>query len=1292
MVALNVVQRLRHGNDQRAHRRKLAAEIAQNALLQQLPALLDIPLPILGVDGAPRHLDDTLDQTPYVLLTGALGSGRATALQQIAQRLLAAEGRPAPCLIVLPKIDDSRSDPHALLSDALASYSPQPRTISRRPPPQPPLAERIAGSALLLIGLDELTPQRQDAWRAVLQLAPDQWPETMVVVAADRDEERWPGFTTLMVAPPQEGAIERWIELLVPVERRAAVTAALRPGAALAPLATRLFEVALLALVSDMGALPTNRAALYDAALDRLYGLNRQRESARESLEALQLLAAYDERPQSLPPGLVEPTGSGQLRFNPPLFRRYLAARQLAAEGRYDLIRLLAPAEQREIARFCAAIAVDLPPLYLALWGDGKPSADLLLTLGVCLRERPDTPPRWATRVAGAMALLARNGRPAQRSQAMALLRQCRAALEATFATLAQADDDSQRVIPRMISLLPDEIAVPFAERLAYDAATAPQLAWDVAELLVSQFPTRNVPMAPPLEPPARTRWTYVQSLHSAESRAAMACVLGGEAIGDLASFGVDDARLLRVAAALIDDPQIPPAHRAAALSLLSGNSQPTALTVIERACYDEDASVRQAALGELASRDASRGQTALSRAALDHDAPGDTRIGAVERLVLRFAEESQPLLARCARDVTLPIYAQLLSVAALGDAALGPIADIVRDPATGALVRSLASTRLSSSEETSYIPLLRSMLADEATPAELVEGICAGLSAADPSLYAPILRQLDRAEADVDLTIAIVDVLGRLKCEEATSALGDLVGAGALARLERAVPQALHSMPSAEALANEAMPAPLATGLAKALARAATQAEQPTVVREFLHEEADRIRAAAAEALAAIGSNTAQAALMAALIDDAAGSASDSVVSALAHTGISSAEALGHLIASAEVSAMVRWMAVQHLRSHPMGENVMLRTLGQSGIDSFTRGALAEALGQRGAIAALPLLRQLLDDTTGDLHLRSQAVVGLGMLNEPATEVVLIRLLSDPREDVALRGLSAEHLPQSLSAEGRRILREVLRRERQPEPITAGILMVLGRVQDSESLPLLLRYTQDERADVARAALKALAELNDGSVAPVLVRVAQNPAAERATRLRAIGTLMQIGGEGYRPLLRSYLEEGPLPLRLQALEHLISAEASATDLLAIARHTVLPMPLRLRALAACAAYVETCPAMEQLAAAEDELPELRVRAIRAIRDHSYTPAVPALVALAADGAEPIRVASIQALGAIGGSAACTTLGNLAEGASQSHAIRAYARAALYGAITQMIATSRAQRVPNRFETTAAAA
>ena len=347
-----------------------------------------------------------------------------------------------------------------------------------------------------------------------------------------------------------------------------------------------------------------------------------------------------------------------------------------------------------------------------------------------------------------------------------------------------------------------------------------------------------------------------------------------------------------------------------------------------------------------------------------------------------------------------------------------------------------------------------------------------------------------------------------------------------------------------------------------------------------------------------------------------------------------------------------------------------MRRALAQPATDAFTCGALAEGLGQRGSCASLPALRQIAEDRQQDQQLRAQALLALGLLNEQASETTLIRMIADPLEDPTLRGLAAEHLPAQLSSEGRRFLRDLLRNERPPAQIVIGSLRALGHVRDREALPLMLRFGQDENAEIAQAAITALTDLGDGSVAPMLVRIAHHVGADHTLRLQAAGALLRIGGNGYRSLLRNYLEQGPLPLRLLALEHLIASGTATDDLLAMLASPDWPATLRLRLIDYFAGDLAAAPVLAGILDATNDQIQLRALAAEALGHMQWSDALPRLAELAATADTPaaLRLRCISALQHIGGTGAWLVLSRLAEASDLSPVVRAQALHALRSA------------------------
>jgi len=581
--------------------------------------------------------------------------------------------------------------------------------------------------------------------------------------------------------------------------------------------------------------------------------------------------------------------------------------------------------------------------------------------------------------------------------------------------------------------------------------------------------------------------------------------------------------------------------------------------------------------------------------------------------------------------------------------------------------VRGAAARMLGALRYRAALPDLLRLVEPAATNPALVLGCCDGLGAlGSGEATVALLRLIERARGDAEQTIAAVRALGRIGDVEAVEPLSRLLGGEALYRFQRGIEPRLIEQSVELCLHDPDVPRPIARRLAVALESSSTAEARPTTLIEFLTSEADRVRSAAAAALGAIGGNPARAALLAALLDDASAGATADVIATLGQVeGSTSAEALGYALEVHQQNPLTGWLIVRQLTDHPAGEEIMRRALARQDIDPFTSGALVEALGQRRALGALGEIRAIAEDRGRDLQLRSQAVLALGLLDDPAVEPFLVRLIGDEHEDIGLRGMAAEHLPQALSPDGRRMLRELLRNERPATPLVIGALRALGRARDHESLPLMLRYTQDETATVAQAAIAALTELGDSSMAPMLVRITQSPSADHALRLQAIGALLQIGGSGYRPLLRVYLGQGALPFRLLALEYLIGGGAPAEELLALLANRAWPTALRLRLLDAFADDTTAAPALASILRDADDDLQIRGLAAEALgRMHRNTAD---LIGLAADQTTPValRVRCLEAAHTIGGHDAWELISRLAENDAQPAAVREVALCSL---------------------------
>lgn len=1213
MAAINVVQRFRHNNDVRNYRRKITAEITQHLALKLLPALAQLPLAYLRANGAPCQLKDMLNEHRHVLLHGRHGSGRLLTLQQCALHWATSEELPLPVMLRLQLLDDERHPPSLLLEQALA-----------------PFHTTTDGAIGLLVDGFEMLPQvRKDAWRVALTQYLATHPQALALVASMPEEASWDGFVDVTLAPPSPALLQTWVDQLAPNSRRMVMQTVLNPRGPLSYLSEKLMDVALLAWVSPRTTMPSSRSELYTssfAALCAVLGLN---QPPAQVLKELQLLASYDEPISVAIPGLVEQAANGKWRILMPLVRSYLAARQLLAEERYDLLDHLPLSERIDVVQFLATLSDDPTPLFTALWRGGRPRADDVLALSYALRERAVSPVAWTLRIVGALALLSRDTRLPQSSAGATVLPMLMRQLDAALMTLARGNPSVLQAIQRLLNVLPPALAIPRAERLVFAPDSDLTLAWTLADMLGTRAEFWSPVPAPETEA-SLGRWAFTRALGGPSAHADLFAA-GPGALEALATSPAGVQRKLQAATALLEDRTLLADGRVAALHLLLHNDEPEAINMIEWACYDANAVVRQTALDMLHARAPERVIATLGRTASDQNAAPEARYEALRQLC-QHSERYMSLLAYCAADASLPLIARALAAAHLGDAT--ELQALLYDPVQPLVVRAAAADALATKATDSTA--LVSLLEDETMPAEVTAALCHGLAQRkDQSAVAPLLRVLDRSAADVDVTLAAIDALGEIGGQEAIPALAVLVGKQAEERLRTTVAP-LEMTESADLVRQRGeLPSPLGMRLDELFANARTPPERPTTVGEFVHLQADIIRAAAAGALARIGGNQAIDAMLHALSTGSTSGASNQVLRALANAAPPAGlQAIAALIANSAADPLARWSAVDVLRDHPDGEAYLRNALANPEIDPFVRGALAEALGRRGSGATLPLLRQIADDPHGDTHLRSQAIIALGLLDEPEAEIVLLRMLAASTEDVSLRGLAAEHLPSNLSSEGRRFLRELLNGSRPPTPIAAGALRALGRVHDREALPVLLRYAQDDQEQVARAALNAIADIGDPSVAPVLVQTVQNTNNSAATRLQAVGTLLRIGGDTYRPLMRTYLESDTLPLRLQALEHVLDASTSNTELTGYLTDRNWPLPLRLRLIEHLANNQSSVPVMTQIARQPDEILQLRLAATNALRRWKSDLSTQALIDLAADADAPpgVRITSIAAL------------------------------------------------------------
>lgn len=358
------------------------------------------------------------------------------------------------------------------------------------------------------------------------------------------------------------------------------------------------------------------------------------------------------------------------------------------------------------------------------------------------------------------------------------------------------------------------------------------------------------------------------------------------------------------------------------------------------------------------------------------------------------------------------------------------------------------------------------------------------------------------------------------------------------------------------------------------------TDADQPGSLDEFVSTQARRIHMQAAEALAQLGSQHANApvhqqvriTLLSLIQHTEPGWEVRHLLNCLVQTSPDrGVYDLGQLLTHPTIQPALRWLIIEQLAANPASTPLLLHCLEQGIFDPFTSSKLAYTLGQHRSLAALPTLRQLAEQRNGDLYLRMQAIVAMGLLADPAVETTLLHIVADVTTPAALRGAAAEALSETLRPELRHWLYQLLRRERQPPELIVGILRALGRTRDQDALGLMLHYIQSDHPAIAIAALTALVDLADTTIIPAIIRITQHPARDQSVRLHAVNILLRLCGGEYLSLLRGYLDSNVLLLQLQAFDSLMSLCPDSEHPLLLLTHKTAPLALRRRAVEALA-------------------------------------------------------------------------------------------------------------------------
>ncbi len=1138
-MRLVLADRLIRRQETHSYRQILSAALAADSALRSLPALHTLPHFGMREDGTVVKIDIP-SVRQGMLLRGTSGSGRRLVIAQLAHAWLAGGifEKPLPLPIDLARLDDGVASPNALLTALVAGLD----------------RGKLGGAVswlLLMSGLEDLPPIRRSIWRSAL--VGHMYPHAIQlgIVVAPVDEPPWPGLTTVTLPPTGPHDAQRWLSHLLPDLADRKQTALL---GVLGPMPT-LFDCALAALLSTNGQVPGSR-------------IDRERR-------ALALFRAQRPGTGTAPAAI----GSGMASFMAQRMALLWQATQIVEHGSYELV--LEQPLCADLVLLTAGLATESDQLLKVLARHAAPDTQILLLAGRCLAEHPPRSAALTLLIVRALGQLISTGFT-NSEQAGLVLAACLPALDAALSEAVRRN--AERVIHAVLSALPIEYALPRLVRLAYDAATPEPIGWRCAMRLAG---LPSVPqVAAPEAPHSLARWAFVQALGGSTGHARL-LQHSSQALRALATA----ASIYRepAALALLAHPELPVPVRLAALRLIEPTVQSAGAALLPHLARDPVRAMRMAALARLTEQSNQYGGRVAAQIAGDVSQPWEIRADALQFVARAPVRMAGPVLIACATDPALPLHVRIEALRSRRmlrnpqPALLAITRNQQHDPIIRAAALRLIATRPSNTSG-QHRPLHRDrlrrvsyrfahtlawLLEDPTTPLHVALVACELLAARGGSLAAvTLIGVIERAPTNNERTYATIVALGRLRGERVVHMLATLLGAGALTRLQQGYSAALTRLPTAQALVSNDVPLTIRHSLQIADQLSLRIADRPTTLYEYLLTAADRLRTAAAQALAQIGGIGARMALVDALIAGESATATPALLDALMHVcGPDDAQPLAQIIRDPNTTARVRWLVVQRLADHPAALRLLLEYVHDASLDTLSRATLAAALGRRKVAGVLPPLTTIAQDRSTDGFLREQALIGLGSVGNAASDAILLRIAADPTELPRLRGVAAAQIRPTMDAATHWALRNLVHHERATVDVLVGGLVALGQARDREALPLLMQYSLDQRSEVARAAIDALAAVNDSTITSVLVGLSQKVHLDRVLRLHAIGALLRMGDPDGPLLIRDYLHGSSVPLQLQALEQIIAAGAPVAQLLALASDKNRAVAFRLRAL-----------------------------------------------------------------------------------------------------------------------------
>lgn len=1161
----NFVERIQRRKHSQRYHQTISSLLESEVLLRLFPALQTLPLPLSYPDGTPCSIENALTNRARILLCAEPGAGAQLVLTQLAARWRedASPATALPFPIDLSAIDQPHASPLACLSSLLWS---QQETIGQ--------SMRLQ---LLVSGWEHLSALRREAWRESLcSSLPEQVAQVTVIVPLQ--ERLWQGFAPIIVGRPDVALQARWAALLadehVTTEQ---LSAHFRPG-------DRLFD-----------------------SLMQVLALRSSRSAPRAAASQTGLAILRTEAQQTAAPTLNSSLSFG---IQPAILReeRILQrAQAIMSSGHLDALLAFGQAERHELALLLNSMLSDSHALLQALWRARNNDRASLQTMACCLREAQSCSPGWAVQICRLLGQGIREHVP-DAARLEHELTECLPILDTALHTLATRPRPVRHLISACINTLPDVMAQPRLEWLAYADDVHPALAWDAVQALITTAArgpqTSNLA---PEQPEALARWAYVQSMAGPPSRQCLV-QLADRALSALSTLPAQ--RRLQVAPVLLSDPELPQIIRLSAIELLRSCDATEAVTVLLGTSTDSSPMLRAAALQALERHAPEQAQDILlSR--LSNPQTSETQQHEALCRLAHLKEAGLPLIEQLLHHDQLALPLRLKLIGLLGHSRVdlerlsGLLSSLSQHPiATGALLQLLA-LRIAKRSRTitirpmrwsfkrrrgsaslqwrswltrrqyqdlppALLPTLIALAQKKTADTELRAMACRCLGLiGGPEALACLTQVLEQAQADVSLSLAVAAALGSTRDQAAIPALATLLDGQAFARLRDSVPPQMLREPSLRCVTSPELPEPIARRLALHLARALSEADKPSTLTEYLLSEAELLRVAGARALARINGFQASSTLVDSLRRGPNGSSTLYLASSLSACGSAGIVELNTLLNDEQLPADVRLAAAQALAENVHAEELALRALNKQRLGGMLRGILALGLGKRKSASAGPVLRLVVQDAYSEAYLRIQCLEALSYLEDAASEKLLLQIATNEQESEHVRGAAARALPASMSGSSRHTLISMLYEDHLPAAVIVGSLDALGRAGERELLALTMRYGLDTRPTVVKAAINAMTAIGDDCITPMLIRISQNPHADMMTRLSAIGALLHFDAEAHASLLNSYLQSGQVLVQMQALEHMLATKVSTQRIGMLLERDDLALALRQRVLTA---------------------------------------------------------------------------------------------------------------------------